>query len=625
MNEVRERGDKYDSGPAREVIRLAERMFEGAWSEEDRKRLDALVSTSDEACRVYLDFVAMQFALFRLNTVAEPATEVGEEAGGELGHAPVAPWSESTRSCLPAARGSVDREKELTTPLAPQVRSAKYSRYSRDQHNSLHREMRVLVGLAMGVAATLLFLGLNGMLQWKEQTQPQMAANAPGLHDPDDEIHFAILTESVNCQWSGAVPVGLTAKPDLAETPRVLSLAYGLAQFSVGADADVVIEGPAKLSFHDSDTIQLLEGKLAVSLAEYGEPFRILTPHGNIQVRPGGAICADVTTNLEVQSMREGAEVTWSTSRDVLHRHVVAAGAGVRIEPWSEKGGDATEIAFDETRFVTDLTLPFEPVSPPDLPVQRDLACWYSADQNVRTDRQHRVVCWGDILFGENVVADNAWQPLENRRPMIVENAINGRPAVRFDGRHQSLMSSELSLPDEQTIALVFCERSPSLESGVEWQNLYPNSALVTCVGPPGITLGADRKTKLANLIVGTRVQEGGGEWTMAFGNHTANTTIDLDVPVVATIVYSAEKRNVQVFFNGHRVIDAEANPGVASDHTNLCFAMNESGIFPFFGDLAEYIHFRRALSPAEIDDLHWYLGDRYSLEIAEEKESASP
>lgn len=77
-------------------------------------------------------------------------------------------------------------------------------------------------------------------------------------------------------------------EPDLTETPRIRTLTYGLAQFSVGEDAEVVIEGPAKLSFRDHDTIELIEGKLAITVTEYGQPVRILTPHGDIQVPSGG-------------------------------------------------------------------------------------------------------------------------------------------------------------------------------------------------------------------------------------------------------------------------------------------------------------------------------------------------
>lgn len=69
-------------------------------------------------------------------------------------------------------------------------------------------------------------------------------------------------------------------------------------------------------------------------------------------------ICADATTNLKVQSMRKDAEVTWITPLDVLHHHVVAAGTGVRIKPRSEEGGEVTELAFDDTHFVTNLSLP---------------------------------------------------------------------------------------------------------------------------------------------------------------------------------------------------------------------------------------------------------------------------
>ena len=616
MDDVLDRSEKYDSDPAREILQLAGRMFEEDWTDEEREKLDALISTGDEACRVYLDFVVMQFALYRLNTAADvPPTACGEledDIANDAGKSSPESWPTD-------APIAVGLEAVLSVQLASQKQSG---RYSRRPNRAWHRETWAAAGLLLGVATTLLCLGLNGMLQW--QGQPRRSAALVQTDDPNAKIHFAVLTQSVNCQWAGAVPAGLTSSAYQGDTPQILTLTYGLAQFSVGTDAEAVIEGPAKLSFRDRDAIELIEGKLAVTLAEGGKPVRILTPYGSVQVPPGGVICADVTTNLEVQAMRKNAEVTWMPPHDVLHQHIVVAGAAVRIDPW-ERNGQVTNISLDETRFITDLSLPFESATLPELPVQRDLAFWFSADRNARIDRQNRVVCWGDTLVGDNAVADNCWQPLESRRPRIVDNAINGRPAIRFDGRHQSLVSSEVALPDEQTIAMVFCARSPSQASGVEWQNRHPDSAVVTLVGPPGIVLGTDRETKLAQLTVGTRVQSGPTKGSMNFLFRRAERIVDVDTPVAATIVYSAASRKVRVFLNGQRVIDAVAEPGVASDRTNLCLAMNESGTSPFFGDVAEYIHFRRALSSVELDDLHRYLRDRYSLEMAAEGSSALP
>jgi hypothetical protein len=616
MDDVLDGSEKYDSDPAQEILQLAGRMFEDDWTDEERERLDALISTSDEACRVYLDFVVMQFALYRLNTAADGAATACGELEDDL---PYAPAKSSEESCPTDAPIAVGPDAVLPAQLASHKQSG---RYLTRRARAWHRETWAAAGLLLGVATTLLCLGLNGMLQW--QGQPRSSAALVQTDDPHAKIHFAVMTKSVNCQWSGAVPAGLTSGADLGETPQILTLTYGLAQFSLGTDAEAVIEGPAKLSFRDHDAIELIEGKLAVTLAEGGKPVRILTPYGSVQVPPGGVVSAEVTTNLEVQSVRNDAEVTWTTPHEVLHQHVVVAGAALRIDPW-ERNGQVTNISFDETRFITDLSLPFESAALPELPVQRDLVLWYSADRNARIDRQNRVVCWGDTLVGDNSVADNCWQPLESRRPRIVDNAINGRPAIRFDDRHQSLVSSEVALPDEQTIAMVFCARTPSQASGVEWQNRHPDSAVVTLVGPPGIVLGTDRETKVAQLTVGTRVQSGRTKGPMNFLFRRAERIVDVDTPVAATIVYSAASRKVRVFLNGQLVIDAPAEPGVASDRTNLCLAMNESGTSPFFGDVAEYIHFRRALSSDELDDLHRYLSDRYSLEMAAEGSSASP
>src|SRR5690606_21504923 len=59
-----------------------------------------------------------------------------------------------------------------------------------------------------------------------------------------------------------------------------------------------------------------------------------------------------------------------------------------------------------------------------------ELALWLMGGAGVTTDGSNNVTSWTD-LSGE---WRNAVQPISGKRPSYVANAVNGLPALRFDG-----------------------------------------------------------------------------------------------------------------------------------------------------------------------------------------------
>src|SRR4029078_1721511 len=106
-------------------------------------------------------------------------------------------------------------------------------------------------------------------------------------------------------------------------------------------------------------------------------------------------------------------------------------------------------------RFVRDLA-PRLPVNDlPPLPVRKNLALWLAADRMITTDAASGVESWGDLLCDPSQTFQVALQLDPNLRPHLVPDAINGRPAVRFDGVDDYLVTTPLETTDKQTIFVV--------------------------------------------------------------------------------------------------------------------------------------------------------------------------
>ena len=93
--------------------------------------------------------------------------------------------------------------------------------------------------------------------------------------------------------------------------------------------------------------------------------------------------------------------------------------------------------------------------------VEDKLALWLAADVAVTTDTQRRVISWQDIVYGDNQSAEDAIQTVENARPHLVADSLNGRPAIRFDGNSDFLLTTPLETTDDQTVLMVM-QYSPS-------------------------------------------------------------------------------------------------------------------------------------------------------------------
>ena len=98
----------------------------------------------------------------------------------------------------------------------------------------------------------------------------------------------------------------------------------------------------------------------------------------------------------------------------------------------------------------------------------------------VTTDSNRRVVAWQDIVYGDNLSAEDAIQQDELARPTWLPDAVNGRPGVRFDGKSNYLLTTPLETTDDQTVIFV-CQYSPAaLDKSRKW-----GGQVINYDGPP--------------------------------------------------------------------------------------------------------------------------------------------
>lgn len=88
------------------------------------------------------------------------------------------------------------------------------------------------------------------------------------------------------------------------------------------------------------------------------------------------------------------------------------------------------------------------------------LLYWFRADRSLSTDGDGLVTNWGDLSGNALDVS----QGTANKRPSVVSNAVNGIPALRFDGSNDELFRA--SVVHTQPIHLFVVAKARSVGSG---------------------------------------------------------------------------------------------------------------------------------------------------------------
>jgi hypothetical protein len=256
--------------------------------------------------------------------------------------------------------------------------------------------------------------------------------------------------------------------------------------------------------------------------------------------------------------------------------------------------------------------------------VEDELALWLSADVAVTTDDQQRVVAWQDIVYGDNSSAEDAVQRDEQARPVLVSNAINDRPAVRFDGQSNYLLTTPLETTDDQTVIFV-CQFTPNaFDSSRRWGGQIinydgpPSRYLSDTLEPGVLQIGEPllEQQFRPTLVTGQVFAGFIGSATVEAGRVDA-APVGANRPVIVSYVYDYEYQNGRssLSVNGRSYGNAKAfaPQGITSRKIIGRHAWMQNF---FHGDLAELLIYNKALAPQELAETTAYLAEKYSIEL---------
>jgi hypothetical protein len=281
----------------------------------------------------------------------------------------------------------------------------------------------------------------------------------------------------------------------------------------------------------------------------------------------------------------------------------------------------SSRISSNTTKFVRRLTSHEPDEANKALPISDDLALWLAADIGVKTQRGDRVVAWPDILFGGNATAEDAVQPLNTAQPRLVANAINGKPALRFDGSTNYLVTTPLETTDNQTI-LIVCQFSkhalrPGRKRGGQVLNYNgPPHRLVSSTFEPGVLqIGEPIVEGFASSRIGGKLFAGRLEGRDVSESEIYTAPVGAEAPVLLAYCYDLKAHNASLWINGSLV---GSEPALRPAGVTSRKVIGRHGFMQYFfdGDLAELLIFNRALSADQLQQMTRFLSAKYQIPL---------
>ncbi|MFQ3599635.1 MAG: LamG-like jellyroll fold domain-containing protein, partial [Chloroherpetonaceae bacterium] len=219
---------------------------------------------------------------------------------------------------------------------------------------------------------------------------------------------------------------------------------------------------------------------------------------------------------------------------------------------------------------------------------------WYRADGNVTTDGSGFVTQWANSSVSGNPLA----QSIAANRPRLITNAINGKPAVEFDGNDILRSSSSMSL-GSFTVFTVFNSTNTSL--GI----VYEHSA----------NTNTNDGSFLSTSINSTVAVRRGSQTALV--NHTANWAHDGQYRIVAH-TFRPNAPQISLRINGAPLslsVQGSANATTTTQILNIGARVGPT--LGLQGRVAEIILYSRELSPAQIDSVEAALSAKYNIPVA--------
>jgi hypothetical protein len=482
--------------------------------------------------------------------------------------------------------------------------------------------------LAYATAAAIIVAA--GLGAWALRSQRQSALepdSGPGdialsTLNPKGDAIIATLTRLADVAWAqGAAE--LHTGDQLSVGSRV-ALASGMAKVTFECGAEVVLEGPCDFEIQSQMLGYLNSGRITADVPRRAFGFAILSP-GVDFVDLGTSFGVNVGGDGRTQLHVFEGEVLCSPSKpDADNRneaiHVRANGA----MEFGAAGGAASNIAMDAARF-SELIALRRPESVDSHRLVPDrLAMWLAADAAVATDAQQRVISWQDIVYGDNRSAEDAIQGDAKARPALVADAMHGRPAIRFDGDSDFLLTTPLETTDDQTVMFVCQFSQGAYARGRKWGGQIinydgpPSRYLSNLLEPGVLQIGEPLlEEQFQPTLINGQVFAGFiGSATVESGRVDA-AELGADAPTIVAYIYDYGRRRSELWINGQRAGEARAfaPQGITSRKIIGRHAWMQNF---FHGDLAELLIYNKALSPEELATTTAYLAEKYVIETGQ-------
>jgi hypothetical protein len=479
-----------------------------------------------------------------------------------------------------------------------------------------------IAGTVLAVGAWLL---MDRLKQVEMSPANQMAAATMIDAKPDERgpLVAATLTQIVDGVWAPGAPV--LHHGQLLHVGDRVALASGMAKITFDCGAEVVLQGPCDFWLHTPMVGYLGSGRITANVPRRAFSFAILSPQVDmvdLGTSFGVEVGAQGRTELhvfegEVLCSEPSKQQTGQRS-EVIH---VMANTAMEFGP---ADGPPSDIAMNQEPFSQLMALRRAVEGQAEHFSQDKLALWLAADVAVTTDAASRVISWQDIVCGDNKSGEDAIQVDERARPLLVKDAIHGRPGIRFDGESDYLLTTPLETTDDQTVVFVSQFGPQAFSKHRKW-----GGQIINYDGPPNRYLSDTSKPGV--LQIGEPLLENEFKPSLftgqVFAGFIGSTTVESgridatpvgpETPVVVAYVYDYEYEHGKSYLmiNGRKYGEARAfaPQGITSRKIIGRHAWME---LYFGGDLGEMLIFNKALSPEELEQTTAYLADKYAIKL---------
>jgi hypothetical protein len=228
-----------------------------------------------------------------------------------------------------------------------------------------------------------------------------------------------------------------------------------------------------------------------------------------------------------------------------------------------------------------------------DFAVRDKLVLWLRADDGVEVDDDNRVRFWRDAAKPQSGMhRHHASQADPDRRPVLVKDELNGRPALQFDGKKQFLnLAGQLLWSQDTTVFAVASTKS-------------------TQGGHREIISNWHRRGRSTNSFFLGTTGNAQIRFSDSFGN--AGKLQNPEKPFILSAVNKAESATT---YQNSRLL---AHGKVTSRVLNGPYVIGTQGNYGtefWHGAIAEILVYDRALSASQLAEVGNYLGRKYKIE----------